>query len=187
MLKDCEYSSRENQHIYASWLMRSLDVSRCAGDIGKPSVNTTTNVSAVSVNITYLKMSLRAVLATYDSLWIQSKQKQVLMSSTVGCVTDLGNKGCDDLRARFWSEHFGGCFIRKCHYVLWCKSDGATSPELEPFALVWSLAKRSWDMCARSVSHGWRGQPREAQRRSMQSLTLYVSSREFVCVPHMCV
>ena len=30
---------RENQNIEVSWVMHSLGVSRCAGDIGKTSVN----------------------------------------------------------------------------------------------------------------------------------------------------
>ena len=38
---DCRNSLRENQKIEVIWVMHSLDVSRCAGDIGKPSVNTT--------------------------------------------------------------------------------------------------------------------------------------------------
>ena len=34
-------STRENQNIEVMWVMHSLDVSGCAGDIGKPIVNTT--------------------------------------------------------------------------------------------------------------------------------------------------
>ena len=72
-------------------------------------------MSAVSVNVTYWKLSLREVLATIRFVMNQVQATNgVLMSSMVGCVTDFGNKGCDDLRARFWSEHFGDCFIAKC-------------------------------------------------------------------------
>ena len=48
---------------------------------------------------------------------VQTKS-EVLMSSMVGCVTDLGNEVCDDLRALFYSEHFGSCFMHTCDQAL---------------------------------------------------------------------
>ena len=38
---DCGNSLRETQNVEVMCVMRSLDVFRCAGDIGKPSVNST--------------------------------------------------------------------------------------------------------------------------------------------------
>ena len=61
---DLLFSSRKNQNMEVLWVMLSLDVSRCAGDIDKTNENTTKSVSGTFVNVTYLKRSLRVVLAT---------------------------------------------------------------------------------------------------------------------------
>ena len=42
-------------------------------------------------------------------------------------------------------------------------------------------------VCVRSVLLFFVGQPRVAPRLSIQSLALYVSPREFVCLQHMCL
>ena len=82
--------------------MRSLDVSRCAGDIGKTSVNST-KMSVCGIG----KRSVFEVVASAGAgdlrfaMNLEFKKSDVLMSSMVGCVTDLGNKVCDDLRALF--------------------------------------------------------------------------------------
>ena len=100
-------------------MMRSLDVSQCAGDVGKPSVNTRKMcVCGIGKrNIFEAVASCGAGDVRFPIIRAQT-ENEVLMSSMVRCVTDLGNKGCDDLRAWFWSEHFGGCFIGKCGHSL---------------------------------------------------------------------
>ena len=42
------------------------------------------------------------------SMNLAETKSEVLTCSMVGFVTDLGNKWCDDLRASFWHDHFGG-------------------------------------------------------------------------------
>ena len=87
-------------------MMQSLDVSRCAGDIGKTSVNST-KMSVRGIG----KRSVFEVVASggagdlrFAMILVQTKN-EVLMSSMVGCVTGLDNKVCDDLGALFWFEH----------------------------------------------------------------------------------
>ena len=82
--------------------MRSLDVSPCAGDIGKTNVNTTKKrVCGIGKrNVFEVVVSAGAGDLRFAMNLAQTKS-EVLMSSMVGCVTDLGNKVCDDLRALF--------------------------------------------------------------------------------------
>ncbi len=96
-------------------MMHSLGVSRCAGDIGKSSVN--------SMKMCVCGIGKRRVFSVVASagagdlrfamILVQNKS-EVLMSSMVGCVTGLDNKVCDDLGALFWFDNFGGCFVDKC-------------------------------------------------------------------------
>ena len=83
-------------------MMHSLGVSRCAGDIGKSSVN--------SMKMCVCGIGKRSVFEVVASAGAgdlrfamnqDQTKKEVFMSSMVGCVTDLGNKVCDDLRALF--------------------------------------------------------------------------------------
>ena len=83
-------------------MMRSLNVSRCARDIGKHIVDT----PKISVCDTRrLKVfEIVALGSAGDLLFAMNliqKQCVFFMCSIVGIVTELGNKGCDDLRARF--------------------------------------------------------------------------------------
>ena len=98
----CWYSSRENQNNDVIYMMRSLDVSRCAGDIGKTSVN------AMEMCVCGIgKRNVFEVVASAGAgdlrftMNMDENKSDVLMSSMVRCVTDLGNKVCDDLRALF--------------------------------------------------------------------------------------
>ena len=96
-------------------MMRSLDVSRCVGDISKPSVNTTNmNVCGTGKRKVFEAVASCCAGDPRFAVNLVQTQSEILMSSIVGCVTDLGNNGCDDLRARFWSEQFGGCFKARC-------------------------------------------------------------------------
>ena len=96
-------------------VMHSLDVFRSAGGIGKPNVDTT--------NIRFCGIGKRRVFEAVASggagdlrfaMNPAQTESEVSMSSIIGCVTDLGSKGCGDLRARFWFELFGECFIGRC-------------------------------------------------------------------------
>ena len=70
---DLWFYQRENQNMEVFGVMVSLVVSRCAGDIGKTNANTTKKRFWTSVNVPYLKRSLRVVLATYCLLSIRFK------------------------------------------------------------------------------------------------------------------
>ena len=82
--------------------MHSLDVSRCAGDIGKSRLNST-NIRVCGIG----KRSVFEVFASAGAgdlrfaMNLDQTKSEVFMSSMVGCVTDIGNKVCDDLRALF--------------------------------------------------------------------------------------
>ena len=82
--------------------MCSFDVSRCAGDVGKTSVNSTKmHVCGIGKrNVFEVVVSAGAGDLRFAMNLAQQKN-EVLISSMVGCVADLSNKGCDDLRARF--------------------------------------------------------------------------------------
>ena len=133
----CWNSLKENQSIDVNIVMRSVDVSRCAGDIGKPSVNSTKRrVCGIGRRNVFEAVASRGVGDLRFAMNLVQTKGEVLMSSMVGCVTDLGNKDCDDLRACFVFEHFGGCLRDKSACSWLCKSDGAAAPELEPFVLA---------------------------------------------------
>ena len=82
--------------------MRSLDVSKCAGDIGKPSVKQTKmcvcGIGRRHVFVVVASAGAGDLRFAMNSVQTTSK---VVVSSIVGCVADLGNKGCGDLRALF--------------------------------------------------------------------------------------
>ena len=82
--------------------MRSLDVSRCAGDIGKTSVNSTKmSVCGIGERNVFEVVASAGAGDLRFAMNMNQTQSEVLMSSMVGCATDLGNKVCDDLRALF--------------------------------------------------------------------------------------
>ena len=74
--------------------MRSLDVSQFGEDIGKPSVNTKKRrVCGIGKRHAFeVVVSCGAGDLRFAMNQVQTKS-DVLMSSMVGCVTDLGNKG----------------------------------------------------------------------------------------------
>ena len=96
-------------------VLRSVDVSRCAEDICKTNVNSTKmNVCGIGKrNVFYIVVSAGAGDLRFAMNMVQT-QSEVLISSMVGCVSNLDNKVCNDLGALFWFEHFGGCFVDKC-------------------------------------------------------------------------
>ena len=82
--------------------MRSLDVSRCAGDIGKTNVNPTKmRVCGMGKRSVFEVVAFAGAGDLRFEMNQALKKSVVLMSSMVGCVTDLGNKVCDVLRALF--------------------------------------------------------------------------------------
>ena len=87
------------------------------------------------------------------------------MYSTIGFVTDLVNKGCDDLRPRFCFEMFGGCFIARigCAQSSICWQSAA-NVETVCFAFVTSEMKTK-PLVVCNVSHVVRGHRKEAPRR----------------------
>ena len=88
--------------------MRSFDVSRCAGDIGKPSVNSTKKrVCGIGRRNIFETVASGGAGDLLFAMNLAQTKSIVFMSSVVGFATDLGNMGCDDLRARFLFEHFG--------------------------------------------------------------------------------
>ena len=99
---DLWFVRRYHQNLEVCWVLLSLDVSRCAGDISKTHVNTT--------NTCFWDMGKRNVFEAValggagDRLFtmhLVKAKSEVLMCSIMGFVTDLDNKGCDDLRTRF--------------------------------------------------------------------------------------
>ena len=97
------------------WVMLSLDVFRFAWDIDKTNASTTKlSVWDVGKRNVFEAVASGGAGELLFAMDVAHKQSEVSMSSMVGFVTDLGNKVCGDLRARFWSDNFGGCFISKC-------------------------------------------------------------------------
>ena len=83
-------------------MMHSLDVSRCAGDIGKPSVNTMKlRVCGIRKRNVFEAVAFVGAGDLRFAMYPVETKSEVFMSSMVCFVTDVGNKGCNDLRARF--------------------------------------------------------------------------------------
>ena len=99
---DLWFYQRENQHMEVCWVMLSLDVSQCAGDIGKTNVNTTHMcICYISKRIVFEAVAPGGAGNQLFTMNQFQKTSEVVMCSTVGFVTDLFNKGCDGLRTRF--------------------------------------------------------------------------------------
>jgi hypothetical protein len=82
--------------------MHSLDVSRCDEDIGKSSVNSTKmRICGSGKSSAFEVVASAGAGDVRFAMNLVQTESEVLMSSMVGCVTDLGNKVCDDLRALF--------------------------------------------------------------------------------------
>ena len=78
----------------------SFDVSRCAGGIGNTSVNTMKMcVCGIGKRSVFEVVASAGACDLRFAMNLDQTKSEVLMSSMVGCVTDLGNKVCDDLRA----------------------------------------------------------------------------------------
>ena len=82
--------------------MHSLGVYRCAGDISKSSVNSMKiSVCGIGKRSVFELVAFAGAGDLRFAMNLVQNKSEVLMSSMVGCVTDLGNKVCDDLRALF--------------------------------------------------------------------------------------
>ena len=82
--------------------MRPLDVSRCVGDIGKTMVNSTKmHVCCIGKRSVFEVVVSAGAGDLRFAVNLDEQKSEVVMSSMVGCLTDLNNKVCDDLGAVF--------------------------------------------------------------------------------------
>ena len=92
--------------------MISLGVSRCAGEHWFPR-RKRSEIEVCGIGICNVFKACRFDGAGDLRFILNSAQNknQVLMRVEVGFVTDFERKRCDDLRTRFCTAMFGGCFI----------------------------------------------------------------------------
>ena len=133
---DWWFYSKDNQHIEACLMMLSFGVSRCAGHIDKPKWKTH-EINACGIGTCNVLEAFRSggpgdLRFTMNS---EQQQSQVLLCVEVGFVTDFESKRCDDLRALFCLEIFGGCVIVRISYMQLSICVGDKQQTLKPF--VW--------------------------------------------------
>ena len=94
------------------WVMLSLDVSQCVGGIGETNVNTTkTSICGNGKRHVFDAGASGGAGDLFFTMTLGQARSQVFMCSTVGILTDLGNKGCDNLRTCYCFEMIGDGFV----------------------------------------------------------------------------
>ena len=122
--------------------MHSLDVFRCAGDLGKPDVNTTKmHVRGIGKRDVFEVVASGGAGVLRFAMNSEQDKSQVLVRVVVGFVTDIDSERCDDLPTRFCFEMFGGCFVVRICCAQSNVCVGKTQKTMKPFVLLLVINK----------------------------------------------